>query len=37
MLWKLSPERFDRLVLGAAALLTVLFAGVALGLAFLVF
>jgi hypothetical protein len=36
MLWRLSPEQFDRLSLGAAALLTVLFAAIALELAFAV-
>jgi hypothetical protein len=37
MLWKLTPDQFDRFILGAAAILTVLFAITALALAFFVF
>lgn len=37
MLWKLTPEQFDRFIPGAAAILTVLFAVVVLALAFFVF
>jgi hypothetical protein len=37
MLWKLTPEQLDRFLLVAAAILTVVFAIVALALAFLAF
>jgi len=37
MLWKLTPEQLDRFLLVAAAILTVVFAVAALGLAFFVF
>ena len=37
MLWKLTPEQLDRFLLVAAAILTVVFASVALALAFLAF
>ena len=37
MLWKLTPEQLDRFLLVAAAILTVVFAVAALGLAFYVF
>jgi hypothetical protein len=37
MLWKLTPEQLDRFLLVAAAILTVVFAIVALTLAFLAF
>lgn len=37
MLWKLTPDQFDRFILGAAAILTVLFAVVAFALALFVF
>ena len=37
MLWKLTAEQFDRFIPGAAAILTVLFAVVALALALFVF
>jgi hypothetical protein len=37
MLWKLTPEQFDRFLLGVAAILTVLFAVVAFALALFVF
>jgi hypothetical protein len=37
MLWKLTPEQFERYILGAAAIVTVLFAAVAVALAFFVF
>jgi preprotein translocase subunit SecG len=35
MLWKLTPDQLDRFLLVAAAILTVVFAIVALALAFL--
>ena len=37
MLWKLTPDQRDRFLLVAAAILTVVFASVALALAFLAF
>jgi len=37
MLWKLTPEQLDRFLLVAAAILTVVFAIVALALALLAF
>jgi len=37
MLWKLTPEQLDHFLLVAAAILTVVFAIVALALAFLAF
>ena len=37
MLWKLTPDQLDRFLLVAAAILTVVFASVALALAFLAF
>ena len=37
MLWKLTPDQLDRFLLVAAAILTVVFAIVALALAFLAF